>query len=260
MENHELRGVEMDEYKGEVTIRTLQALLLGFILLVPATRTSATPILFDFNTLAAGLNSTTGEAPGDPIEAYMEGLYGSNITVNVGAQTQKNRIESGHPAGLYLGNSDGALDRGPFVSPPGHPDPKDTFLINRWNATSLPADVRDRIVITFDRPIASVEFDWEIFPQTSGVADITIKADGTTIFYELLPATPIDERRLGDLGHFAHFDFVTPVHTLEFIDWNTAPIGIDNLTVNDTIPEPATLLLLGSGLAVMAVWRRPGKA
>lgn len=188
----------------------------------------------------------------------MEGLYGSNITVNVGARTRKTPTSG--TQGLNLGNSDGALDRGPFVSPPGHPDPKDTFLINRWNATSLPADVRDRIVITFDRPISSVEFDWEIFPRTSGVADITVKADGTTIFNEVLPTAPIDERRLGDLGHFGHFDFVTPVHTLEFIDWNTAPIGIDNLTVNDTIPEPATLLLLGSGLAVMAVWRRPGKA
>lgn len=86
-------------------------------------RAGAAPIPFDFNALSAGINSTAGA---DRIETYMEGLYGSDVTVNLGAQTRKNRVEN-RPRGLCLGNADGALDRGPFGIPRGHPDPKDTL-------------------------------------------------------------------------------------------------------------------------------------
>jgi hypothetical protein len=211
------------------------------------------PVLFDFNALAANVNSATGE---DAIEDYMEALWGSDITVALGARTRKSRVES-RPSGAYLGNSDGALNRGSCGDEVTcHPDPKDTFLINRWNAGSLDANLRDRIIITFEEePIMGFEVDWEIFPVTQNGqnADITIKADGVTLFFrELLGA----DKELGDLGHFS-FSFLAPVQTLEFIDWNDAPIGIDNLRVTRRrVPVPATTPLLAAGLLALGIIRR----
>ena len=213
-------------------------------------------ILFNFNPLAANLNSAAGSAPGqDPMEDYMEAIYGSPITVNLGAKTLKDRPENPHPAGLYLGNSDGALDRGVFVNPPGHPDPKDTYLINRWNSSCCAANQKDRIAITFEQqPIIGAEFDWEIFPVNSNgtTADFTFKADGAVYYYTALLS--LSEKQQGDLGHYA-VSFPNSVHTLEFIDWTDAPVGIDNLRV--IVPGPPTLLLVGLGLlAAGAVIRR----
>jgi hypothetical protein len=183
----------------------------------------------------------------------MEGIYGSDITVAWGAKTQKDRIES-RPTGMYLGNTDGALDRG-NCNGNCHPDPKDTFLINRWNSTSVPSNLRDRITITFeDVPIWGFGVDWEIFPvtRTGAAADITIKADGETLFFSELLGL---DKEKGDLGHFS-IDFAVPVHTLEFIDWTDAPIGIDNLTLTRRVPLPGTGLLLLAGLAALGLQRR----
>lgn len=224
------------------------AILFLLLLCVYPLAAQAT-VLFDFNALAAGKKSATGP---DLIEQYLEGLYGSNITVNLGAETRRKKIE-GRPSGLYLGNSDLALDPGPFGLPPGHLGPTDTFLINRWNARRIPQEVRDRIVITFeDVPIDSVEFDWEIFPVTASGqnADITVKADGATIFHEALFGK---DKEKGDLGHFGPFFFATPVRTLEFIDWTDAPIGIDNLSVNQQVPEPSSLVLLLAATAALVL-------
>jgi hypothetical protein len=214
---------------------------------------SADTILFDFNSLGANVNSATGP---DSIESYMEGLYGSDITVALGAKTQTARVEN-RPTGMYLGNSDGAIDRGNCTAPYCHPG-TDTFLINRWDATSVPSSLRDRIIITFeDVPIYGLGLDWEIFPITrnGNKADITIKADGEIVFWEELYGT---DKENGDLGHFS-IDFTTPVHTLEFIDWTDAPIGIDNLSVTPRrVPVPGTGLLLLAGLAALGLNRRRG--
>jgi hypothetical protein len=234
------------------------ALVAGAVAaLLSPTGAGAATILFDFNPLAANLNTANGN---DPVESYMEGLYGTAITVARGAKTLKGRPEEPHPKGLYLGNSDGALDRGPFVTPPGHPDPKDTYLINRWNSNCCLATEKDRITIIFEeRPILAAEFDWEIFPVNSNgtTADFTFKADGVTYFYTAL--TTLAEKQLGDLGHFS-VTFPRPVRKLEFIDWTDAPIGIDNLRV--TVPGPAPAVLLGAGLALLGAmtrwWKRRG--
>lgn len=209
---------------------------------------SATEVLFDFNDLASGIESDESDA----IETYMELLYGSDITLSDGAKTRKSRVED-RPSGMYLGNSDGATGRGPCPvdqnTAPCHPDPKDTFLINDWS------EEYDRFSITFEEePISGFEVDWEIFPVTRNgqAADITILADEEEIFFsELLGA----DKELGDLGHFS-YSFNAPVHTLEFIDWRDAPIGIDNLRVRRDMPVPGTVLLIMTGLLALGVRRR----
>ena len=211
-------------------------------------------MLFDFNSLPANVNSRGGS---DPIEAYMEGVYGSQITVRTGARTRRNRV-NGTPADLYLGNSDAGM---------GHAPPLDTFLINRWNATSLAENRRDRITIVFeDEPITGLEFDWEIFPVSEdNRASIAVKADGEVIFMHKLFGA---DRALGKVGHFSLLNLGHSVRKLEFIDRSFgAPIGIDNLRVrtgpNDDLPvfsnpEPSSLVIAATGLLGMLapVWRR----
>jgi hypothetical protein len=213
----------------------------------------ANTVLFDFNSLAENINSTNSE---DAIEDYMEALWGSEITVKRGAKTFKSRIEGrpANPFDAYLGNTDGAVGRTDCPSDPAcHGQAPDTFLINRWNANGLAANERDRIAITFEEePIFSVEFDWAIYPVTEGGqnADLTVWADETQIFFTQLLG---EEKEKGDLGHF-FLNFNGPVRTLQFVDWNDAPIGIDNLRVGRQVPWPDPLLLLAAGLAGPAWW------
>jgi hypothetical protein len=215
----------------------------------------------------------------------MEGIFGSDITVRRGAQTRKDKMDGLNNSSLYLGNTDGAADRGSLPSSFAHSNPKDTFLINRWNQTSLKPHERDRIVIAFEEVALDwVAFDWEIFPVVKGSnepADITFRAcakaervpDGNglllcpadpthTFLFEDLGPKGSPEKEKGDLGHFPEvggkFFFPNgPVHQLEFIDWNTAPVGLDNLEGGPRVPEPGSLFLLGAGLTVIGVlWRR----
>jgi hypothetical protein len=84
---------------------------------------------------------------------------------------------------------------------------------------------------------------------TQGKADLTVRADGVTVFY----FNNSGNIQNGAMGHKL-ITFSAPVTKLEFIDWKTAPIGIDNLFVSrqQIAPEPSTsgLFLLGSaGLA-----------
>lgn len=201
---------------------------------------AAAPILFDFDSIPDNTNSKDGE---DKIEDYMEAIYGSEITVALGARAEDDKIE-GRPTGAYLG--------------------PDIFLINRWDKTSISPTLRDRIIITFEEvPITGLEFDWEIFPvtETGQNADLTVKVTdifdqtSTIFFNELLgPA-----KELGALGHES-FTFPTPVKTVQFIDWSGAPIGIDNLSLPNRVPLPGTLALLGAGLLAFGISRAGRRA
>jgi hypothetical protein len=232
---------------------------------------NAATILFDFNSLADNTNSTgnTGSTGGvvDPIEVYMEGLYGSDITVDWGAKADDDRTEGLTNTYPYLGNRDGALNRFGVdcVSGPCVATTQDRFLINRWNS-SVPSTLRDRITITFEIvPITGIEFDWQIFPVTGGKADLTVwvwteqqiadEDPGTQIFYYQNSTTT--EKQNGAMGHFGT-SFSSPVMRISFVDWNTAPIGVDNLKITQT-PVPGTLVLLGAGFVALGLARRRSK-
>jgi hypothetical protein len=212
-----------------------------------AAMTAEGAIVFDFNSLAAGVKSSNLGT--DLIETYMEGIYGSNITIPTGAKTLKNKPENVGPA-LYLGNTDNGVDHRPTL---------DTYLINRWDSGY------DKIEIRFEEsPIMAFELDWQIFPVTVNGqnADLTIKADGVTVFYSQLIGS---QKPNGQMSHFV-YSSSTPITDLQFIDWTDAPIGIDNLAVTQysppsppgTVPEPASLVtwfVLG-GMAIAIGWWR----
>ncbi len=62
----------------------------------------------------------------------------------------------------------------------------------------------------------------------------------------------------GPITKFISFMLINPSSTLRFRDANLKPIQIDNVTVNtvNPVPEPGTLLLIGSGLAGLGITTR----
>lgn len=156
------------------------------------------------------------------------------------------------------------------------------FLINNVH------NGNDKITFDFAKPIYAISFDFEIFPDGTGVTpDFTFKADGNTIFHldGLVPGTsgplPAGVTQLGVgytfspnsgsaqqlskqfIGSFSG-TFANGVSHLEFIDWPVT-IGVANFQFGGApgVPEPPSALILTLGLLCAAgcsVWlgrRRP---
>ncbi|MCM8811510.1 MAG: PEP-CTERM sorting domain-containing protein [Candidatus Omnitrophica bacterium] len=229
-------------------------------------------ITFDFNPLKDEDNNTK-------VQTYMNNLLagilpGETVTVT-GSKAEKNYTGDGHAVGPVNGNSVKSETLGNTDYGVPHGGANDTFLVNKSNS--------DRITMIFSFPVYSVSFDYEIFPdgtlpdgtKTTNAnpnwPDFKFAADGTVYFVTLgvMPGTngtylhsPASGKNKAEkapqyLGESGDWFFEDGVMKLEFIDWPRT-IGIDNLEIctdqpQPVVPEPGSLLLLGSGLVGMGL-------
>ncbi len=184
----------------------LMGIVMGALLLAMNGSASAL-VVFDFDTIPLNAGPAV-------IESYMEGVYGSDITVK-------------HAT---VGN-------GSFSEPLG----PDHYLQNVWSWSE------HWFSISFNEvPITSVSFDWGV-----EIDHFHAYADGVEIFNQ--------GWGWWSSGNSGTIDLLavvgSPVTTLKFTNSYLGEIHMDNLAV-EPIPEPASLLLLGSGLLGLAAFGR----
>ncbi|HWW17156.1 MAG TPA: PEP-CTERM sorting domain-containing protein [Candidatus Saccharimonadales bacterium] len=238
------------------------AVAVGAVALFTSPSLKADSVLFDFNSLAN--NASNGS-----VQSYMDGKLGAGRSVVVtGSLASNSYTGDGHVVGpkgvsLTLGTSDGGI---PDKNPP------DTFIDNVSSSTEIK-------MVFSGLKIYSVSFDYEIFPDgtcATGVncgsnwPDFTFMADGSLVFNTpgVMPGNPgapylnspasglkSTEKAPQFLGQSGTLTFKSGVTKLEFVDW-PATIGIDNLKISTTTPEPATMTLVGIGMLGLARVRR----
>jgi len=240
------------------------AMIVGGAALFISPSLKADTVSFDFNSLADG-------AVNSSVQTYMNGVLGAAGSVVVaGSQASKTYNGDGHVVGpgtgstsLTLATSDGTVQ---------HLGTTDTFIDNVSSSTE--------ISMTFSGlKIYSVSFDYEIFPDgtcptgtgcSSNYPDFTFDANGALVFntlavmpgnpgapYTHSPASGPGGTELAPqfLGQSGTWSFPNGVTKLEFIDW-PATVGIDNLKITTTTPEPATMTLIGVGMLGLGAVRR----
>src|SRR5260370_2218232 len=174
----------------------------------------------------------------------------------VGPGSNKNNMTP-----LTLGTTNGATSVSSNSAVNG---PLDTFIANTNDSSQ---QIANQITLKFTGLVINgiVSFDYEIFPDgTSNQPPDLIFAAGpignTSIvqtFIGVRPGTsPINttvsansnhETNAQLIGHWS--GAVTNATELDFIDW-PATIGIDNLVITTTNPEPSSIILFGTtGLA-----------
>ena len=170
---------------------TSSLILIAVLLPAPAMST----VVFDFDDVPVPSRRTPG---GPLVEVYMEGLYGSNVSVS--PNTSAAHGSSIHNA-LDVDNSYLKIGKGKGPS---------------------------AIVIHFDdNPIDSFSIDFKLFKKAK---NFSIYADGELISMDALSKA---QRKTGMAGQKTFF-FDSPVHTLEFVGKKKS-FAIDNLVVD--LPE-----------------------
>lgn len=149
-------------------------------------------VVFDFDDVPGPVRRTPA---GQQVELYMEGLYGSNVTVSQKTTSVRGAsiLDPADSTNRYLQIGKG---KGPAA-----------------------------IIINFDEnPIDSFSIDFKLFKKSKG---LSIFADGQLIDVEALSKA---QKKKGISGQKV-FLFDTPIHTLEFVGKKKS-FAIDNLVVD----------------------------
>src|SRR5579859_1035840 len=242
----------------------------GLFVLAAGVTARATTVTFYFH--APNLSRSADNAGVQTyLNAQLLAQLGAGATVAVtGSKADHSYTGDGHVVGpgngstsLALGNSDGGVQNA---------NANDNFIDNVSGITE--------IMMTFNFKSYGISFDFEIFPDRTcqtgvncGVnqPDFSVVADGNLVFGKILGVQPgnpgapyLHSPNSGSLNNEHAPQFLgqsgyiplNGVTKLEFVDW-PATIGVDNLKINNQVPEPASIVLLGSGLLVsMAMMRR----
>ena len=166
------------------------SLLMLVMLYAPSAAMST--VVFDFDDVPGPARRIAG---GQQVELYMEGLYGSNVSVSqkTTAVPGSSILDPADPTHRYLQIGKG---KGPAA-----------------------------IVINFDEnPIDSFSIDFKLFKKAKG---LSIFADGQLIDVEALSKA---QKKKGISGQKV-FVFDTPVHSLGFVGKKKS-FAIDNLVVD----------------------------
>ncbi len=242
-------------------------LTIAAFLLVTAAPALATVVPLNFNgvtlTGSAG-NGLGATASSSTISGWLTGAlhsagYATASGTVTGALATATYNGEGNVVGDTLGTSDGSIH---------HSGPNDTFIIN--DNFGLYGPKSDTFSIAFTGlKVYSLTFDWEIFPDatcptpstctaptSTNWPDIELEVNGSsTVVWSALATTPSGGGDLQGLGTTT-LSFAGGATSLTFVDW-PAEIGIDNLKIQTTVPEPSPLALVGLALAVLALvrWR-----